>query len=118
MYKDKTQKVLPKKRYAEEEGRILPTDFETCLYYNVHVNKNRNKGIESAKEYLKDYYGVEYEKSFLERWVAIGCPNRCIDEIQKFSDAGATTITLRLIGHNEREQFDSVTEDILPRLRT
>ena len=104
-------------RYAEEEKRILANDFEVCLYYNIHVDENREKGILTAKNYLKEYYGVEYERDFLERWVAIGSPEKCVEEIAKFSEAGATTITLRLIGHDEENQFDRVTNEILPALR-
>ena len=103
--------------YAEEEKRILANDFEVCLYYNIHVDKNREKGILAAKAYLKEYYGVEYERDFLEQWVAIGSPEKCVEEIAKFSEAGATTITLRLIGHDEENQFDRVTNEILPALR-
>ena len=29
------------RRYAEEEGRELPDDFEVCVYYNINVNDNR-----------------------------------------------------------------------------
>ena len=69
-------------RYAEEEGRPLPKNFETCLYYNIHVNENRRNGLKSTKQYLKEYYGVEYDDDFLERWVAIGSPRRCIRDSQ------------------------------------
>lgn len=103
-------------RYAEEENRSLPENFEICLYYNVHVTPDRGKAITTVKNYLMDYYGVEYPRDFLERWVAIGCPSRCIDEIQKFSSAGATTITLRLIGYDEQSQFERVTTEVLPKL--
>ena len=103
-------------KYADEEGRPLPDDFEVCLYYNIRVTQDREKGIEETAAYLKDYYGVQYDREFLERWVAIGSPQCCIEEIAKFVEAGATTITLRLIGHDEKEQFQRVTEDVLPAL--
>ena len=103
-------------RYAEEEGRSLPKSFETCLYYNIHVNESRKNGLKSSKQYLKEYYGVDYDDDFLERWVAVGSPKRCIDEIHKFASSGATTITLRLIGHDEENQFNRVTTEILPEL--
>jgi len=104
------------RKYADEEGRRLPEDFEVCLYYNIRVTEDRNKGIEEAAAYLKEYYGVDYDREFLEKWVAIGSPQRCIEEIEKFVAAGATTITLRLIGHDEKHQFRRVTEEVLPAL--
>jgi alkanesulfonate monooxygenase SsuD/methylene tetrahydromethanopterin reductase-like flavin-dependent oxidoreductase (luciferase family) len=103
-------------KYADEEGRQLTDDFEVCLYYNIRVTEDREKGIEETAAYLQEYYGVAYDRDFLERWVAIGSPQRCIEEIAKFVEAGATTITLRLIGHDERDQFQRVTEEVLPSL--
>ena len=101
-------------RYAEEESRTLPADFETCLYYNIHVTDDRDAGLDTTAAYLREYYGVEYDRDFLERWVAIGDPERCVEEIRKFVDAGVTTITLRLIGHDEAGQFERVTKEVLP----
>jgi alkanesulfonate monooxygenase SsuD/methylene tetrahydromethanopterin reductase-like flavin-dependent oxidoreductase (luciferase family) len=100
-------------RSADEIGRELPEDFEVCLYYNIRVGAEREETIQKSAEYLRAYYGVDYARDFLERWVAMGDPSRCIDEIGKFVDAGATTITLRLVGHEETEQFERVTDDVL-----
>lgn len=101
------------KRYADEAGRDLGDDFEVCLYYNIRVGKDREETVEKCSEYLQAYYGVEYPRDFLDRWVAMGDPQRCIDEIGKFIDAGVTTITLRLVGHDESEQFERVTNEVL-----
>jgi alkanesulfonate monooxygenase SsuD/methylene tetrahydromethanopterin reductase-like flavin-dependent oxidoreductase (luciferase family) len=102
------------KRYADAARRELPEDFEVCLYYNIRVGADREATIKTAAEYLRAYYGVDYDRDFLERWVAMGDPARCIDEIAKFIDAGVTTVTLRLIGHDEADQFAKVTQEVLP----
>jgi alkanesulfonate monooxygenase SsuD/methylene tetrahydromethanopterin reductase-like flavin-dependent oxidoreductase (luciferase family) len=47
-------------------------------------------------------------------WVAMGSPAECIENIRAFVEAGATTITLRLTGYDQRAQFRRVTEDVLP----
>lgn len=104
------------RRYAEEYERELPQDFEVCLYYNIRVADDREAGLAEAAAYLHAYYGVEYERAFLERWVAVGDARRCAGEIRRFLDAGVTTVTLRLVGHDEQEQFRRVTEDVLPAL--
>ena len=104
------------RRYAEEESRTLPDDFEVCLYYNIRVDDDREAGLAVAADYLRDYYGVDYERDFLERWVAVGEPQRCVDEIKRFIDAGVTTITLRLIGRDETIQFERVSNEVLPAL--
>ena len=92
----------------------MPDDFEICLYYNIHVTDDPVTGLETTATYLENYYGVKYDLDFLRRWVAIGDPMHCIDEIRRFADAGATTITLRLIGHDEAAQFERVTNEVLP----
>ncbi len=102
--------------YGVEEGRSLKEGFEACLYYNIHVNDERERGLAEVSDYLKDYYGVSYDREFLERWVAVGDPERCIDQIRRFVDVGATTITLRLVGYDEHDQFRRVTEQVLPAL--
>ena len=53
--------------YAAEAGRELPPDFEVCLYYNIHVCEDREKGLDEVAAYLRDYYGVDYDREFLER---------------------------------------------------
>ena len=101
---------------AVVESRTLPDDFEVCLYYNIRVDNDRDAGLIVAADYLRDYYGVDYEREFLERWVAVGEPQRCVDEIKRFIDAGVTTVTLRLIGRDETAQFERVSNEVLPAL--
>ena len=102
--------------YADEEGRPLDESFEACLYYNIHVTDDPDRGMDEVAAYLKDYYGVDYDRAFLDRWVAVGDPGRCADLIREFVDAGATTITLRLVGYDESAQFGRVTDEVLPAL--
>ena len=104
------------RKYAIEESRHLGSRFEACLYYNIHVTDDRDRGIDEVAAYLKDYYSVDYDRAFLERWVAVGDPGQCADMIRRFVEAGATTITLRLVAHDEAGQFRRVTEEVLPLL--
>jgi alkanesulfonate monooxygenase SsuD/methylene tetrahydromethanopterin reductase-like flavin-dependent oxidoreductase (luciferase family) len=59
---------------------------------------------------------VDYSREFLERWCALGSPAECIANLRSFIDAGATTITLRLTGYDQKHQFKRVTEEVLPSL--
>ena len=104
------------RRYGVEEGRPVGDGFEACLFYNIHVAEDRERGIEEVASYLKDYYGVDYDRAFLQRWVAVGDPERCVGLIRDFVEAGVTTVTLRLVGYDEAEQFRRVTEQVLPPL--
>ncbi len=64
--------------FAREEGRALPADFETCLYYNINVNEDREAAFAESKRFLDAYYGVDYNRAWLERWVAFGSPEEWI----------------------------------------
>jgi alkanesulfonate monooxygenase SsuD/methylene tetrahydromethanopterin reductase-like flavin-dependent oxidoreductase (luciferase family) len=46
----------------------------------------------------------------------MGSPRECVGKIREYLDAGATTITLRLTGYDQKHQFKRVTEEVLPSL--
>ncbi len=102
--------------FAHEMGRELPAGFEVCVYYNINVNEDREAALAESKRFLDDYYTVNYTREYLERWCALGSPAQCIANLKSFIDAGATTITLRLTGYDQKKQFKRVTEEVLPDL--
>lgn len=102
--------------YAAEENRDLGASFEACLYYNINVSEDREAGFEESKRFLDTYYTQDFDRAYLERWVAVGSPDDCIAQLQAFIDAGATTITLRLAGYDQARQFERVTNEVLPAL--
>jgi alkanesulfonate monooxygenase SsuD/methylene tetrahydromethanopterin reductase-like flavin-dependent oxidoreductase (luciferase family) len=104
------------RRYAAEEGRRLPEDFEASLYYNINVGQDRRRSFEESKRFLEAYYMTDFSDEFLERWVAIGSVEDCVEHLQQFLEAGATTITLRLVGYDQETQYDQVTNRVLPEL--
>jgi alkanesulfonate monooxygenase SsuD/methylene tetrahydromethanopterin reductase-like flavin-dependent oxidoreductase (luciferase family) len=59
---------------------------------------------------------VNYHREILDVWVAMGSPAECASRIAEYVDTGATTITLRLTGYDQKHQFKRVTEEVLPRL--
>src|SRR5438477_718733 len=96
-------------KFAKEMGRKLTDDFEVALYYNINVNEDRNAAFAESKKFLDSYYTVDYAAPFLNNWVAMGPPAECIAKLRAFADAGATTITLRLTGYDQKKQFKRVT---------
>ena len=102
------------RRYAGEEGRELPDDFEVCIYYNINVNEDRQAALAESRRYLEAYYNTEYSDEMLGLWVAMGTPEQCIADIQSYVDAGATTITLRLVGYDQQSMYDRVVNEVLP----
>jgi alkanesulfonate monooxygenase SsuD/methylene tetrahydromethanopterin reductase-like flavin-dependent oxidoreductase (luciferase family) len=101
--------------YAQEErGEPLPSDYEVAVYYNINVDENREQALQDSKRYLDAYYTTDYARDYLDMWVAMGSPERCIQDIRRFIDAGATTITLRFASYDQQHQYRRVTEEVLP----
>ena len=105
------------RRYAREEGRELGPDYEVGLYYNINVNEDYEAALQESKHFLDVYYTTDYTRERLENWVALGSPQRCIDKLQAFIDAGATTIILRLTSYSQGSQFARVTNEVLAAFR-
>jgi alkanesulfonate monooxygenase SsuD/methylene tetrahydromethanopterin reductase-like flavin-dependent oxidoreductase (luciferase family) len=105
------------RRYASEIGRELPDNFEVALYYNININADYEAALEESKRFLDAYYTLDYSRAYLEKWVALGTPQQCIDKLNAFIQAGATTITLRITSYNQGEQFERVTNEVLSAFR-
>ena len=101
------------KGFSREMGRPLADDFEVALYYNINVNEDRDAALVESKKFLDSYYSVNYTRDFINSWVAMGSPEECVESIRAYADAGATTITLRLTGYDQKKQFKRVTEEVL-----
>jgi alkanesulfonate monooxygenase SsuD/methylene tetrahydromethanopterin reductase-like flavin-dependent oxidoreductase (luciferase family) len=99
--------------YAKDYGRTLGDDFEVCVYYNINVNEDREAALAESKRFLDAYYSVDYHRDALMAWVAMGSPKECIETLRTYADAGATTITLRLTGYDQRAQFKRVSDEVL-----
>ena len=82
----------------------------------INVNEDREAAFEESKRFLDAYYFVDYDRELLNKWVAYGSPEECVEHIQEFVDAGATTITLRMAAYDQERQFERVTREILPAL--
>jgi alkanesulfonate monooxygenase SsuD/methylene tetrahydromethanopterin reductase-like flavin-dependent oxidoreductase (luciferase family) len=102
--------------YAHEMGRVLDPDFEVAIYHNINVDEDRDRAFAEAKRFLDSYYSVDYRQDMLKLWVAAGSPAQCVESLQRYVEAGATTILLRVVGYDQKGQFKRVTEEILPAL--
>jgi alkanesulfonate monooxygenase SsuD/methylene tetrahydromethanopterin reductase-like flavin-dependent oxidoreductase (luciferase family) len=100
--------------YAREMGRDVKPDFEVAIYHNINVDEDRERAFAESKRFLDSYYSVNFREDALELWVAAGSPAQCAHSLQRYVDAGATTILLRVTGYDQKRQFKRVTEEVLP----
>lgn len=105
-------------QYAQEEGRVLPANFEVGMTYNIHVNEDKNAAFEESREFLKRYYHEEYPREFLETyWLASGSPEQCAERLRNLINAGVTHPILRITAFDQQHQFERLTHEVLPLLR-
>ena len=104
------------REYARELGHELKPDFEVAIYHNINVDEDRDRAFAEAKRFLDSYYSVDYREDMLKLWVSAGSPAQCVQSLQRYVAAGATTILLRVAGYDQKRQFKRVTEEILPAL--
>jgi alkanesulfonate monooxygenase SsuD/methylene tetrahydromethanopterin reductase-like flavin-dependent oxidoreductase (luciferase family) len=102
------------REYARQMGCELKPNFEVAIYHNISVDEDRDRAFAEAKRFLDSYYSVDYRQDMLKLWVAAGSPAQCVQSLQRYVDAGATTILLRVVGYDQKGQFKRVTEEILP----
>ena len=80
------------REYAREMGHELKPDFEVAIYHNINVDQDRDRAFAEAKRFLDSYYSVDYRQDMLKFWVAAGSPAQCVQSLQRYVDAGATTM--------------------------
>ena len=100
-------------RQAREIDRDV-SDMPRCLYYNCHVNEDRDTALRESKEYLDAYYTTDFTREQLETWVAMGSPEQCIAAIRAHIEASADVITLRFTARNQTEQLRRFVKDVYP----
>lgn len=102
--------------YAKEYGRDF-SDLPCSIYYNININDDYDTAVEESRRYLDNYYTPQtFSREAVEGWVACGPPERCIERLQGFVDAGATDILLRFPSWDQQTQFRRCVEEVLPKL--
>lgn len=103
--------------YADELGRPLPPSFEVSVCSNICVAADEETAYTEAKRFLDAHSIADYSREFLDKWVAKGTPEQCVDTLAAYVEAGATTVLLRISSFEQRRQFEWVTAEVLPELR-
>jgi alkanesulfonate monooxygenase SsuD/methylene tetrahydromethanopterin reductase-like flavin-dependent oxidoreductase (luciferase family) len=105
------------RRYAHEQGRSLGDDFEASMYLDININDDDEVAFQQSKEFLDSYYEHDFTCAEVALRTVFGSPRVCIERLQQFMQAGATTFVLRIIGPDEPRQFERLTEEVLPVLQ-
>ena len=102
------------RRYAEEAGRELPDDFDVVAFHSVMIDDDRDAAFAEAKRFLDDYYFLDHSEAMVRRWCSYGPPEQAIEDIQRYIDAGATSVLLRICSGDQTGQYQRISEEVLP----
>lgn len=98
-------------RMAREEGRD-PATLGSALYHNIHIEEDRQAGLEESKKFLDTYYTSNFSAQFVEGWTVAGSPKQCIEQLRAYLDAGLGHMALRLASWDQKGQLKRFLEEV------
>ncbi|WP_051267065.1 LLM class flavin-dependent oxidoreductase [Nakamurella lactea] len=104
-------------QYFDEAERPLPHDFQVSVCSNICLAESKEAAFDESKRFLDAHSMTDYSSEFLQRWVAMGTPDDCVQYLRRFVAAGATSILLRISSFDQAGQFERITREVLPALR-
>jgi alkanesulfonate monooxygenase SsuD/methylene tetrahydromethanopterin reductase-like flavin-dependent oxidoreductase (luciferase family) len=91
------------------------SNFDHVLYHHINVGEDEEACLADSKTFLDLYYGANYTRERLEGWLTHGPPQRCIEDLRRWKEAGCRRITFRLSTMGDPiAQLRRVTEEVLP----
>jgi len=101
--------------FLAEAGRDA-AQFPNMLYHNVNINADRQAALEESKRFLDQYYGPVFSPAMVEAWTLAGDPARCLDDMRRLIDQGVKSLTLRITGWQQAEQFKRLVGGVLAKV--
>jgi len=98
-------------------GASGESPFPVGVFLNVNVNPNAKDAHDDALATWKRQSTRNVSPDTLVEVAAIGGPEQVADFIGRLSEAGATSIAIELLSANQRQQFELISEHLLPLLR-
>ncbi|HEX3245875.1 MAG TPA: LLM class flavin-dependent oxidoreductase [Chloroflexota bacterium] len=112
-----SQSLVYIRDYAKVAGRVLPSDFEACLYLNMNIDDDTEVAFEESGRFMEAYYNAPFSRGALDRISAIGPDEACAQRIQQLMQAGVTTFAIRFMSYRQPEQLERLVQEVLPRIR-
>jgi alkanesulfonate monooxygenase SsuD/methylene tetrahydromethanopterin reductase-like flavin-dependent oxidoreductase (luciferase family) len=100
---------------AQQEGRD-PSSLGAALYHNIHIDQDREQALETSKAFLDRYYTTTFTPEFVEKWTIAGTPQRCVDDISAYFDAGIDHMAIRLASWDQQGQLKRFLAEVAPAL--
>jgi len=102
---------------AKEAGRVFERGFATSHLLFTRIDDTYEKALDAATISLSTRYAMDFRKA-AQRYCALGPPERIVESIRRFYEAGARHVILDFVGpYEERDrQIERFASEALPLL--
>ena len=102
---------------AKEAGRVFERGFGTAHLLFTRIDDTYEKALDAATISLSTRYAMDFRKA-AQRYCALGPPERVVESIRRFHEAGARHVILDFVGpYEERDrQIERFASEALPLL--
>ena len=87
-----------------------------CLYISVNLNEQA-EALSEGDKFMQAYYSVPYDIISKQLLCVFGPPEKCIEAIQSYKEAGADYFIVRFASPRQMEQMARFTDEVLPSVR-
>ena len=93
-----------------------PEKLPRALYISVNLNDEAT-ALTEGDQFMQAYYSRPYEAVSKQLLCVFGPPEKCIDAIGQYREAGVTYFIVRFASPNQPEQLARFTREVLPAVR-
>ena len=100
--------------YAKEVGKDF-SRMEAAFYMTVNLDRDEERAAEEADRFFDLYY---FGNRWGDRWGPYGAPERTVERIRRYAEAGAGTIIVRFASLDPKRQLGRFLDEVVPALRS
>ena len=91
-------------------------EMTRALYISVNLNEE-DEALAEGDRFMQAYYSRPYEAVSKQLLCVFGPPEKCIEAISQYREAGVTYFIVRFASPNQAEQLNRFTNEVLPAVR-
>ena len=105
-------------RIEDRAGKVGkdPEKIGRCLYISVNLNEEA-EALSEGDKFMQAYYSVPYETISKQLLCVFGPPEKCIEAIRSYKEAGADYFIARFASPRQMDQMARFTDEVLPFVR-
>ncbi len=101
--------------HLDQAGRDV-AGFPVGAYHSVNIGPDPEACLDEAHSFFGNYYGPMFDRAGAASITAYGTPEDCAEQLRVLLDEGVSHIAIRIASWHQREQFDLLTDKVLPLL--